>query len=107
MAALNSTSTLAEIEAAYMDNASYAEDGSAAKARAFVTACRLLILKTPKMTGTREAQLTLSPELLAGQIDEANAWLASNGGGPAAAAAGGNGVPAATSVRVSFRNPRD
>ena len=34
MSTLSSTSTLAQIEAAYADNASYAEDNSPAKARA-------------------------------------------------------------------------
>ena len=42
MSTLDSTSTLGQVESAYADNASYAEDNSVDKARAFVTACRLL-----------------------------------------------------------------
>lgn len=47
MATLDSSSTLAEIEAAYLDNVSYEEDASAPKARAFVTACKMLLLLRP------------------------------------------------------------
>ena len=49
MSSLSSSSTLAQIKAAYADNASYEEDGSVSKARAFVTACRLLILRLPAL----------------------------------------------------------
>ena len=45
MSTLSSSSTRADVEAAYADDASYAEDASVPNARAFVTACRLLILK--------------------------------------------------------------
>src|SRR5262245_57513999 len=48
MSTLSSSSTLEQVKAAYIDNASYAEDNSAAKARTFVTACRILLLKLPK-----------------------------------------------------------
>lgn len=57
MSTLNSNSTLAEIEAAYDDNASYEEDGSVSKAKAFVTACRMLVRRYRKVmqrgSGTR------------------------------------------------------
>jgi hypothetical protein len=49
MSSLSSSSTLAQIKAAYADNASYEEDDSVSKARAFVTACRLLMLRLPSM----------------------------------------------------------
>jgi len=45
MSALSCSSTLAEIQAAYDDNACYAEQGSASKAKIFITAknaeCRM------------------------------------------------------------------
>jgi hypothetical protein len=78
MASLSSASTIAEIEAAYMDNAGYAEDRSAAKARAFVTACRLLLLKRPTEAGSGTDRLVLSPDQISGQIRSAEDWLASN-----------------------------
>lgn len=48
MSTLDSSSTLAQIEAAYDDNASYEEDGSVAKAKVFVTACRMLVRRYRK-----------------------------------------------------------
>ena len=55
MSALTSASTLTDVQNAYVDNASYAEDASIAKAKAFVTACRILLLKLPAEAGTRES----------------------------------------------------
>ncbi len=43
MPTLTSASTDAQVEAEYDDTASYAEDLSVAKARRFVTACRILV----------------------------------------------------------------
>ena len=43
MATINGDSTTAEVRKAYDDNASYFEDDSVSKARAFVTACSILI----------------------------------------------------------------
>jgi hypothetical protein len=75
MASLSSTSTIAEIEAAYADNAGYAEDNSPSKARAFITACRLLLLKRPTEAGSGTDRLVLSPEQIAAS-DPARARLA-------------------------------
>jgi len=41
--ALSSTSTLAEVEAQYDDNADYAEVESVAKAKLYIHACRILL----------------------------------------------------------------
>ena len=60
MSTLTSASTLAQVQAAYADNASYVEDNSVAKCRAFITACTILLLKLPAEQGTREAQLRLN-----------------------------------------------
>jgi hypothetical protein len=102
---LSSSSTLAQIEAYYLDNASYHESGDGDMCRRFITACRYLLLKMPKMQGTREGQLTLSPELIQTEKLHAENWLAANGGtvtGPGGTPGGGG-----TSTRVSFRNSRD
>lgn len=42
---LTSSSTDSEVEAAYIDSASYAEDGDLEKARTYVTAIRILLLR--------------------------------------------------------------
>jgi hypothetical protein len=63
MSTLSSSSTLAQIEAAYADNCSYSEDNSVAKCRAFVTACRLL-LKYPRRTATPQAELETAIDLI-------------------------------------------
>lgn len=81
MSSLSSSSTLDEIVASYADSASYAEDASAAKCRAFLTACRLLLVKRPSRVrhgGGEEIELDLA--LVANQLTEANRWLVANGG---------------------------
>ena len=100
MSTLSSASTLAEIEAAYADSASYAEDNSVAKARAFVTACRLLLLKYPKRTGTPQAELETAIDLIAQEKAAAEKWLESHDTGSGSTAGG----PRVT--RVSFENSR-
>jgi hypothetical protein len=74
MSSINSTSTLAEVQAAYDDNASYAEDGDVAKCKSFITACRILIRRTPKESGSREAHMALTPDLLLKEIERAEEW---------------------------------
>jgi hypothetical protein len=91
MSTLSSASTLAEIQAAYADNASYAEDASPAKARAFVTACRLLLVKLPKRASHgagRAEEIELDLALIRGELADARKWLACY----ASAAAGGAAV---------------
>ena len=100
MSTLSSSSTLAQIEAAYADNASYAEDNSVAKARAFVTACRLLVLKYPKSTGTPQAQLRTAIDLIQGEKAAAEKWIEAHDTGGRSTAGG----PCVR--RVSFENCR-
>jgi len=83
MSTLSSTSTLAEIKASYADNASYEEDVSVAKAKGFVTACRLLLMKLPRATGTGSSNLELDLQRIENELRAAQAWLASAGGGTA------------------------
>ena len=84
MSSLSSSSTLAAVEASYDDNASYAEDGSVAKAKAFVTACRILLRRLSPEVGTRESHVRLSPELIRKEMTEAQAWLQANDTGATA-----------------------
>lgn len=85
--ALTSNSTLAEVQAAYDDNASYAEENSTAKARSFITACRILIRRTMNRFDTRETSIELNVELLQKELTGAQEWLEgrdpdAGGGGP-------------------------
>ncbi len=74
---LDSSSTLQEILDAYADNGSYGEEGSAAKGRAFCTACRLLLLQLPKRiaSGRGGEEVELEPELIERQLQQAKQWL--------------------------------
>lgn len=78
MATLDSTSTLDDIKAAYADNASFEEDRDVSKAKSFVTACRLLLLKMPRMTGKSGGQLQLSPELIQREMTRGLAYVQAN-----------------------------
>ena len=72
MATLGSSSTLDEIKDAYADNASYIEDDSVAKAKIFVTACTLLLLRIPKDASQGGGErVVMNPELLEKQRSEA------------------------------------
>jgi hypothetical protein len=75
---LTSSSTLVEVQAAYDDNASYAEDGDVAKAKAFITACRILLRRMPKESGTREQHFKMNPELIQKEMDAAQQFVAAN-----------------------------
>lgn len=101
MSTITSASTLADVQAAYVDNASYAEDGDVAKAKAFLTASRVLLLKMPAEAGSREGNMRLNPELIQKEMGEARTWLAANDTPVTASVAGGS------VTRASFRNFRD
>ena len=83
MATLNSHSTDAEVLASYDDNASYEEDGSCAKAEAFITACRILRNRLPLSAG--RGPQTFTRESLQAEIEAAQRWkdahLATTGAG--------------------------
>lgn len=77
---INSSSTLDEIKAAYLDNATYDEEGDAAKAKAFIVACRALLLKMPRRArhgGNEEIELT--PDEIRRELDKARQWLTVHG----------------------------
>ncbi len=75
MSTLSSSSTLDEIYASYADNASYDEDGNLSKCKAFITACRLLLIKIPALvrSGNRhEVQMDVSQ--IADELERARRW---------------------------------
>lgn len=78
---LNSDSTLAEIQAAYDNNANYDIEGSVSKARSFVLACRLLLGRTMKRVRSGGAggagfETERDPGQLERRMREAEAWIA-------------------------------
>jgi hypothetical protein len=81
MSSLTSNSTIAEVKAAYVDNASYDEDGSVTKARAFITAVRIM-LSWPKRErlggGGSASEFEVDTIELRRQLDEAKDYVAAN-----------------------------
>ena len=82
MSTLSSSSTTAEIQAAYDDNGSYEEDGSVTKCAAFITAVRLLIrrLVTEAAHGAERVRLDENLRQYRQELKHAQAWLAAQGG---------------------------
>jgi len=74
---LSSTSTLTEINAAYDDNASYAEDNSVSKAKAFRTAIAILIRRVLADSTKGDKSLRFDREGLQRQLDEVAAFISS------------------------------
>ena len=75
MATVDSTSTDAEVKAAYDDNASYLEDRSVAKARAFVTAGRILLRRLFSKQSDEGASVESRVELIRAEIQDAAQFL--------------------------------
>lgn len=94
MSTLNSSSSCDDIVASYADSASYQEDGDAGKARAFCTACRLLLIKIPQRSSKGDSAIEMNVSVIKQQLDGAMAWLALNG----------NPTPPVT--RAAFNNSR-
>jgi hypothetical protein len=63
---------------AYLDNAGYAENNSVTQAKAFVTACRKLLMLQPKATHSREGGLETSPEEINAQMTMAIQFISAN-----------------------------
>lgn len=97
--ALDSNSSLQDVQASYMDNASYLECNDADKARAFVTACRMLLILLPRETSRMNGRIVLSPDLVQREMHTAIQWLQLN------AQAGQPGGPAPV-ILPSFRHCR-
>lgn len=75
MPTLTSASTDAQVEAEYDDTASYAEDLSVAKARRFVTACRILVRRYESSMTKGANALSKRVDLLRDELKDAQAWL--------------------------------
>lgn len=75
MATVSSSSTRAQIEASFDDNASYAEDNSVTKARAFVTAGRILLRRYAEQSTLGATSLRRNLSMIKEQVDEAVQWL--------------------------------
>ncbi len=78
MSTLTSTSTDTEVIAAYDDNASWYEDASVAKARAFVTACTFLIRRIPTTWQENNTMAQFDPKVIGTEKEAAIDWLATN-----------------------------
>lgn len=78
MSTINSQSTTAQVEAAYDDNASYAEDNSPSKCRTFMTACRMLLRRYPRMMSTGQSHTHFNPDLMQKELADAQEWLEAN-----------------------------
>lgn len=73
---LSSVSTLAEVNAAYDDNASYEEQSSLSMAREFISACRILLRRTPQMAmhdGKNQLQNNLT--VIRQEMERAQRWI--------------------------------
>lgn len=81
MSSLSSASTREQVRAAYFDNASYEEDASVAKAKIFITACRMLLQHIPKRAkqGGAGSEVETDPVRIENQLEEAQEWLQSVG----------------------------
>lgn len=79
MSTLDSNSTRDDVLNAYADNASYQEDNSLTKAKAFVTACRLLL--SPKFSARRSkgingTEVELDLALIRKELENAQTFVA-------------------------------
>lgn len=72
---IDSTSSLEDVEAAYDDNASYAETQDVAKAKLFVTAVRVLLRRLFSSQGQGEATLGFRIDLLREELTSTQTWL--------------------------------
>jgi len=75
MATIDSTSTVAEITAAYLDNCGYYEDGSPTMAKVFVTACEAMLQRGIAQINDGEQLLRFSTESLEKAIERAKSFV--------------------------------
>jgi hypothetical protein len=76
--AIDSTSSLADVKAAYYDSADYDIDASdTGKCKLFIVACRQLLLRLNKRAahGGRSEEVEIDPGVLERQIADAKRWL--------------------------------
>jgi len=98
---LSSASTDAQVWAAYDDNASYQEDASVTKCKAFITACVIILRRNPRRIGTREEDTELNADGIRDELRAARDWLEAND-----PAGGGVDDPSGSGVSASVTNRR-
>ena len=76
MADLTSSSTFADIVAAWDTNALYDIDGDSAKARLFIQAGRFLLIKLPRRAAKGGEEQEFDPKIVEKAIQTAVDWLA-------------------------------
>jgi len=76
--ALSSTSTLADVNAAYENNADYDLVESVTKAKDFVVACRFLLRRQPEESVSGNDRTREDYHKVQGQHDDALRWLRAN-----------------------------
>lgn len=75
MSYVDSSSTDAEVRAAYADNASYDVTGDPAMARRFIVACRVLLQREPLSAGRKGNALVLDKKSVQDALEKAEDWL--------------------------------
>jgi hypothetical protein len=88
MATLDSTSTDAEVLAAYMDNCGYREDDSSSMASAFITACTAMMARGVSRFQHGDEGMQFSLEDLRALMSDAKDFVRQKGG----VTSGGGGV---------------
>ena len=79
MSTLDASSDLDAIKAAYKANASYAEDGSVSKCRAFLTACELWLLEEARQVSDAHGSVrTSNADIIERRMRAAEQWLSVN-----------------------------
>lgn len=76
MSTLSSSSTWAQIKAAYDDNASYEEDASVSKARAFVTACRMILRRLATKAKNGDSEIEFDTRIVQDEMKQAQRYVA-------------------------------
>ncbi|MFQ5493775.1 MAG: hypothetical protein ACE5EX_00175 [Phycisphaerae bacterium] len=88
MATINSTSTTAQIRAAFLDNCGYFEDRSVAMASRFVSAVTAMLVRGISVVQDGEHRMEFSPRDLRELASSARRYVAAHAG----VAAGGAGI---------------
>ena len=85
MAQLSQHSTTDEIRCAYLENATYREDGSVTKAQRFISAINMILFDRPDALSVDGR--SVSTASLERQLDRAERWISANPATPAGGAA--------------------
>lgn len=78
MSSLDSQSTNAEVWSSYDDNASYEEDQSIIKCRAFVTAANILLRRRPTSSSIAGNEQVFDAKVVENALIRARTWAAAN-----------------------------